>query len=59
MAEADVFKNYHFNTLRKILEKEKSHAAEKYLEKVFEHEEATESLLLLPVEKVSPSLFRL
>ena len=33
--KADVFKNYHFKTIKKIVEEEKKHETSKYLQKVF------------------------
>lgn len=35
----DVFKNYHFNTIRKIVEEEKKGETDKYLGKVFASDE--------------------
>ena len=34
--KTDVFKNYHFNTLKKIIDDEKKKENEKYLNKIFE-----------------------
>jgi len=33
----DVFKNYHFNTLKKIIDDEKKKENEKYLNKIFDN----------------------
>jgi hypothetical protein len=59
----DVFKNYHFNTLKKIIDDEKRKENEKYLNKVFERiakekEDAEgENKLMEPIERVTVMLY--
>jgi hypothetical protein len=54
----DVFKNYHFNTLKKIIDDERRRQNEKYLNKVFQqwatHQEDREgeNRLMEPIERV-------
>jgi hypothetical protein len=56
--KTDVFKNYHFNTLKKIIDDEKRKENEKYLNKVFEkmslmkEDKEGENMLMAPIEKV-------
>lgn len=58
----DVFKNYHFNTLKKIIDDEKRKENEKYLNKVFERmaklkEDAEgENKLMEPIERVKVAI---
>jgi cytidine deaminase len=57
--KSDVFKNYHFNTLKKIVEQEKKNETQKYFSKVFSSDQVSQieaenqelELLLKPVER--------
>jgi hypothetical protein len=54
----DVFKNYHFNALKKIIDEEKRKENNKYLSKVFQglekyrEDREGENKLMWPIEKV-------
>lgn len=62
--KTDVFKNYHFNTLMKIIDDEKRRENQKYLDKTFgkmakiREDREGENLLMAPVEQVSPVTLR-